>query len=180
MSRRDRIDERYRENLALLPDYREYIFSQWSPAVKGLRFGEHGHVGREGCGAVAVHNVMKFIGREQNFCDVLHDFEELRMPWLGARFGTKPHSLGRYFRRHKIPYWKYSSPNDFKAALLTHRIGIVCTWNKKFKGMHVYCVRYSPEDGAYYTANLGGGSDFKEIAPGEISNLRFITGYVIE
>ncbi len=179
MNKWEQIQERYRRNLEQLPQYRDYIFSQWSPAVKGLRFGTHGHVGREGCGAVAVHNVMKFIGREQNFCDVLRDFEELHMPWLGARFGTKPHSLGRYFSRHKIPYWKYSSPNDFKAALLTHRSGIVCTWNKKFRGMHFYCVRFSEEDGAYFTANLGGGSDWRRISLDEISSLRFITGYII-
>ena len=179
MTKRERIRARYEENLRLLPEYRDYIFSQHAAKVKDLCFGTHGHVGREGCGAVAVHNVMKYIGKAQNFCDVLRDFEELRMPWLGARFGTKPHSLGRYFQRHNIPHWKYNAPNDFKAALLTHRIGIVCTWNKKFKGMHFYCVRYAPEDGAYYTANLGGGSDFRQIALGEISNLRFITGYVV-
>lgn len=179
MNRRERIEQRYRENLSFLPDCKGYIFSQQSPEVRGLRFGAHGHIGGEGCGAVAVHNAMKFIGREQNLCAVLHDFEELRMPWLGARFGTKPHALGRYFRLHNIPYRKYGSPNDFKAALLTHHIGIVCTWNKRFKGMHFYCVRYSYEDGAYYTANLGGGSDWRRITLDEISSLRFITGYII-
>ena len=179
MKRQEQIAQRYQANLEQLPDYRAYIFNQWNGAVKGLCFGAHGHIGREGCGAVAVHNVMKFIGETQNFCDVLRDFEELRMPWLGARFGTKPHALGRYFRRHNIPFRKYNSPNDFKAALLTHRIGIVCTWNKKFKGMHFYCVCFSPEDGKYETANLKGGSGFMEITPDEISNLRFITGYVV-
>ena len=179
MKKQEQIAERYRSNLREAPEYRDYIFSQWSPQVKGLCFGAHGHVGREGCGAVAVHNVMKFIGKEQNFCDVLHDFETLRMPWLGARLGTKPHSLGRYFAHHKIPYRKYGAPSDFKAALLTHRIGVVCTWNKKFRGMHFYCVRYSYEDDAYYTANLGGGTNWRRIALDEISNLRFITGYVV-
>lgn len=179
MTKRERIEARYRENLRLLPDYRDYIFSQRAPGVRELRFGEHGHVGREGCGAVALHNVMKLIEKEQNFCDVLREAEELRMTWFGARFGTKPNALGRYFYQHKIPFWKYTSPNDFKAALLTHRIGVVCTWNKRLRGMHFYCVRFSPEDGAYYTANLGGGEDFRRITLDEISGRRFITGYIV-
>ena len=180
MSRREQIDARYRENLTRLPDYREYIFNQWHSKVKELSFGKRGHIGREGCGAVAIHNAMRYIGKEQNFCDVLRDMEELNMPWLGARFGTKPHSLGRYFRRHNIPYEKYNAPVDFKAALLSQRIGIVNTWNKRFYGMHFYCVYYSLEENTYYTANLHSpSSKFEPIELKEISNLRFITGYII-
>ncbi len=181
MKQREQIEARYRENLSRLPDYRDYIFYQWNSKVADLSYGKRGHIGREGCGAVAVHNVMKFIGKEQAFCDVLRNMEELRMPWLGAKFGTKPRSLGRYFTKHKIPFWKYSSPVDFKAALLTHQIGIVCTWNKRFNGMHFYCVYYAPEENAYYTANFysPGGTDFKQTQFSEISNLRFIVGYII-
>ena len=180
MNKRERIEERYRDNLAHLPEYREYIYDQWNSKVENLRFGERGHIGREGCGAVAVHNVIKYIGKEQNFCDVLHELEILNMTWLGARFGTKPFSVGRYFRYHKIPFEKYSAPNDFKAALLTKSIGIVCTWNRCFYGMHFYCVYYSLEENKYYTANLNTpGSDFRQLQLSEISNLRFIVGYVV-
>lgn len=102
------------------------------------------------------------------------------MTWLGARFGTKPLSLGRYFRRHKIPYWKYHFPAEFKAALLSHRIGIVNTWNKRLRGMHFYCVYYSREENAFYTANLRTpGTEFEPITPDEISSRRFIVGYIV-
>ncbi len=180
MKRREQIEARYRDNLNRLPEYRDYIFYQWNKKVADLSFGKRGHIGREGCGAVAIHNVMKFIGREQNFCDVLRDMELLRMPWLGAKFGTKPLSLGRYFSRHKIPYWKYSAPVDFKAALLTHKIGIVCTWNRRFYGMHFYCVYYDPAENAYYSANFytPGGVEFRPTELSDISNFRFIVGYI--
>lgn len=181
MSKREQIETRYRENISRLPAYRDYIYYQWDPKVAELSFGKRGHIGREGCGAVAIHNVMKFIGKEQNFCDVLRDMEELNMPWLGAKFGTKPRSIDRYFRRHKIPYQKYSSPVDFKAALLTHKIGIVCTWNKRFYGMHFYCIYYSQEENAYYTANFysPGGKEFRQTLLSDISNFRFIVGYIV-
>ncbi len=180
MKKREQTAVRYRENLSIQPSYTDYIFNQWHPDVEKLAFGTHGHVGREGCGAVAIHNVMKFIGEGQNFCDVLREMEELNMTWLGARFGTKPLSLGRYFRRHKIPYWKYHFPAEFKAALLSHRIGIVNTWNKRLRGMHFYCVYYSREENAFYTANLRTpGTEFEPITPDEISSRRFIVGYIV-
>ncbi len=180
MSKREQIEKRYRENLKRLPDCRDYIFDQRSARVERLAYGKYGHIGAEGCGAVAVHNLMKFIGKEQNFCDVLRGMEELDMTWLGAKFGTKPYSLGRWFRKHQIPFEKYSSPNDFKAALLTHRIGIVCTWNKRFYGMHFYCVYYSLEENNYYSANLcSPGTAFMPMPLSEISSLRFVTGYAI-
>lgn len=180
MKKREQIAQRYRKNCLRLPSCTDYVYSQWAGNVKELCFGKRGHIGREGCGAVAVHNVMKFIGKEQNFCDVLREMEELSMTWLGAKFGTKPWAIGRYFTRHNIPYGKYKSPNDFKAALLTHKIGIVCTWNKRMNGMHFYCVYYSIEENKYYSANYhSSDSGFEEFDLKEIGNLRFIIGYAI-
>lgn len=181
MKRCERIKSRYRENLRLLPRYSEYIYDQQAPNIRNLRYGGRGTVGENGCGAVALHNVMRFIGREQNFCDLLCEMEELRMPWFGARLGTKPYALGRYFVRHKIPYWKYSAPTDFKAKLLSHRIGIVCTWNPHLLGMHFYCVYYSNEENKYYTANLHPTT--KTFAPTRLDaivNRRFVVGYILK
>ena len=181
MSKREQIEERYRRNIGRLASCTDYIYDQWSDRVKDLEFGRRGHIGREGCGAVALHNAVKYIGKEQNFCDLLRDMEELDMTWLGARFGTKPWSLSRYFGTNKIPFQKYKSPNDFKAALLTHKIGIVCTWNRRFKGMHFYGVYYSLEENKYYTANLHPtGKGFQAMELHEMSNLRFIVGYAIQ
>ena len=179
MKRQDRIEERYRRNIDSLPACSDYVYSQHAPACKDLLFGDKGNVGANGCAAVAVHNVMKYIGRPQNFCDVLRDMEELHMTWLGARFGTKPWALGRYFWKKNIPFSKYKSPNDFKAALLTHPAGIVCTWNKRFYGMHFFCVYFNAEEGKYYTTNFSSGNGFRQMEIGEISNLRFVNGYII-
>ncbi len=181
MKKRERIEERYRKNRDLLPDYREYIFDQNDARVRSLRFGEKYSVGDNGCGAVAVHNAMKYIGKEQDFCDVLRDMEALRMIWLGGAFGTKPWSPGRYFRQKNILYRKYKSPNDFKAALLTNDIGIVCTWNRRFQGMHFYCAYYSLEENKYYSANFrSGGNDFRPMTLDEINSARFIVGYTLK
>ena len=180
MKSSERIQERYRDNMKKLPQFGDYIYSQRDPRVRELCYGERGHIAREGCGAVAIYNVMKFIGEDQDFCDVVHDMEKLKMTWLGARFGTKPFSLGRYFRLHDIPFFKMTSPVDFKAALLSHEIGIVCTWNPKLKGMHFYCVFFSPDDEEYFSANLRSEkNEFRKLKLDEISNYRFIVGYVV-
>lgn len=180
MKKREQIEARYRANLAQQPEFSDYIYSQWDDRVKELSYGKRGHIGREGCGAVAVYNAMKFIGKQQDFCGVLRDMEELNMTWLGAKFGTRPYSLSKYFRRHKIPFRKYTAPVDFKAALLSHKIGIVCTWNRRFYGMHFYCVYYSPEEKAYHTMNLDTPCSPGTAQLGDISNLRFIIGYVVD
>ena len=181
LKRRERLEEQYQENRNRLPAWNDYIFSQTDRRYSDLFFGKKGNIGDNGCSAVAVHNVMKFIGRPQDFCDVLHDMETLRMTWLGGRFGTKPWAIGKYFYKHKIPFWKYKSPNDFKAALLTHSVGIVCTWNERFRGMHFYCIYYSPQEKTYYTANLHSNADgFQPTPLTEISNLRFVAGYIAD
>lgn len=181
MKKRERIEERYRQNRDLLPEYYEYIFDQNTDRARSLRFGEKYSVGDNGCGAVAVHNAMKYIGKEQDFCDVLRDLEALRMTWLGGAFGTKPWSPVRYFRQKNILYRKYKSPNDFKAALLANDIGIVCTWNQRFKGMHFYCVYYSLEENKYYSANFhSDGNDFRPTTLEEINGTRFIVGYTLK
>ena len=177
---KDRIEERYQENCRRLKAFDGCIFSQKDSRVKDLLFGKRGHIGAEGCGAVAIYNVMKFIEQPQDFCDILREMEKLHMPWLGAKFGTKPHSLGRYFSKHRIFYRKYNAPVDFKAALLSHRIGILCTWNRRFRGMHFYCIYFSNEENKYYSINCHStDKDFMPITLDEISNLRFITGYVV-
>jgi len=181
MKKRERIGERYRENSAMLPVHEDYIFDQNAAEVRSLRYGEKYSVDYNGCGAIAVHNVMKHIGRTQNFIDVLRELEELHLLWLGGAFGTKPWALGRYFQSKKIPYRKYKSPNDFKAALLTHQIGVVCTWNKRFRGMHFYCVYYSLKENKYYTANLHTpSSEFVPADLQEMINYRFIIGYAVQ
>lgn len=181
MKKAEKAERTYQENLKRLPRYNEYVYNQLSEPVGGLRFGTRGRVDSNGCGAVALHNMMKYIGKEQNFCDVIRDEMQLGMVWMAGRFGTKPWTLGRYFMHHKIPFQKYKSPNDFKAALLTHRIGVVCTWNSHVKdGMHYYCIYYSKEENRYYAINeRSSENDFAEITLEEIGNFRLINGYVI-
>ncbi len=179
MTKRERTEERYRKNIEALPVCHDYIFSQNSACIRELLYGGK-HVGYNGCGAVALHNVMTFIGKPQNFSDLLRDMENLRMPWLNGAFGTKPWSLGRYFRMKDIPYRKFHSPNEFKAALLTDPIGIVCTWNERFYGLHFYCIYYSAEERAYYTANFRSSSErFRQTSLDEVNSLRFVTGYTV-
>ena len=182
MKRSERALELYRENLEKLPAYDDYIYCQSAEPVGHLRFGTNGRVDSNGCGAVALYNVMKHIGKEQDFCDVIRDEMQLGMLWMGGRFGTKPWTLGRYFMHYKIPFQKYKSPNDFKAALLTHRIGIVCTWNRHVRdGMHFYCVYYSDKENKYSAINYAQSeNNTTEICLYEIGNLRFVNGYAIK
>ena len=180
MPKYERIETRFRENTALLGTYYDHIFDQHSKRVYALKFGDSGNIGANGCGPVAVHNAMKLIGMTVNFCDVIRDFEELKLSRIRGLFGTKPFYLGRYFRKHNIPYEKYNSPAEFKSDLIDHKAGIICTWNKRMKGMHFYCIFYDKSDEKYYTANCYSNcSGFREIKLSDISDRRFVVGYLL-
>ena len=175
-----RIEERYRDNLRLLPSFTDGIYSQHDGRVAELAYGEHGHIGREGCGPAAVYNALRHIGEARVLPEVIRDMEKLSLPWLGARFGTKAFSLGRIFRLYGVPCEKCVSPTEFKGRLADSRVGIVCTWNPRFYGMHFFSVYYDKRGGAYYSANFRNtGKGFRRTAIDEISSLRFIAGYLL-
>lgn len=157
---------------------RKFIYGQCSDPVSQLRYGRSREpVSKVGCGIVAVYNALVFKGIDAHFPDVLSEMEKLGMPWLSGRFGTKPFSLKRYLRENNIPFSNYISLKKFRQALDDGKIGIVCAWNKGFKGLHFYCV-YS-DNGAYRSMNFISSDKALDFDFSELTALRFVTGYIL-
>lgn len=172
------IQERYQYNQSRLSDFHGYIFGQCVPPIAELKYGRCcGSVAQKGCGAAAVYNALRYIGRKQPVCEVLREMEQLRMPWIFGLFGTKPFSLRRYFRKNNIPFENYCGYSRFLSALKENSIGIICSWNKRFRGIHFYCV-YSEND-KLYSLNYYNSQKEEPFDGRETNGLRFITGYVI-
>ena len=174
-----RKNERLQHNKQILPKLEGYIFGQNRSPVASLCYGRFDRpVEQVGCAAAAVYNALQFIGRPMDFCDILAQFENLRMPWLFGLFGTKPLSLKRFFRRNLIPYQNYYNLNAFRNALSDGRIGIVCAWNRKFHGIHFYCV--FKKDNQYQSINQYYSDHALEFSFKELSSLRFIVGTILK
>ena len=170
--------ERLRYNQKLLKDFNGFVFGQNQAPVAMLRYGSADRpVEQVGCAAAAVYNALKLAGKQTDLCEVLSQFEALRMPWLFGLFGTKPLSLRRFFRRNNIPFSNYISLKKFRQALDDGKIGVVCAWNKGFKGLHFYCV-YS-DNGAYRSMNFISSDKALDFDFSELTALRFVTGYIL-
>lgn len=154
------------------------IYGQCNSPIAQLCYGRTRQtVAKTGCGAVAVYNALVLSGKNAVFEDVLREMERLRMPWMFGLFGTKPFALRRYFRKNNIPYKNYLSSKSFKNALHDGKIGIVCAWNRGFKGLHFYCL-YRENDNLlslnFISSNKAQSFELSEITP-----LRFVTGYIL-
>ena len=148
------IERRYQANKSRLEGFNEYIYGQTKAPASEVKYGSAGrNVSYVGCGVAAIYNVMRFIGKPQSFADVVKDSEILRLPFFGGRFGTKTKKLGRYFKLHNIDFTEYRNYDNFKKALPSHKICIICSWNDKITdGIHFYCV-YPREDGSFKSIN---------------------------
>ncbi|HCA05080.1 MAG TPA: hypothetical protein DEO32_04180 [Ruminococcaceae bacterium] len=170
-------EKRYQFNKAALGGFDGYIYGQTRQPVAGLKYGGgNKKISAVGCGAAAVYNVMKFIGRYQSFAEVARDCELLSLPFFGGRFGTKTQKLGRYFNLHGVKYSEFRSCGDFVNALKACNIAIVCSWNNKITdGIHFYCVY--PENGGYKSLNYRSSDCPCDYSPDVLKPERFIIGY---
>ena len=172
-------NERYQHNKDLLPCLEDYICGQDDPTVAELRYGTANRPVRQvGCAAVAVYNALRLVGKQMNFCEILAQFETLRMPWLFGLFGTKPLSLKRFFRYNKIPFQNYYRLKQFRTAFTDGCVGIVSAWNKGFHGIHFYCI--FQKDGKLYSLNQYYSRHALDFSIKELSKPRFIVGTILK
>lgn len=157
---------------------REFIYGQCNNPISQLCYGKSRKpVSKVGCGVVALYNALVFKGIDAEFSDLLRAMEKLGMPWLFGVFGTKPFSLKRYFKKNNIPYKNYISVKHFKNSLTDGKIGIVCAWNKGFRGLHFYCI--CSENGEYRSMNFISSDQALSFDLLQITPLRFVTGYIL-
>ena len=169
----------YNSNKEQYTPANEYIFLQSDPSVAKIKYGRTGmKVKHNGCGMVAVYNVMRRLGSPCELPDIIRDAEALRMPWLFGLFGTKPRSLGRYFSKKEISYVRTDDCTEFIEKLEKCSAAIVCTWcSKRRDGIHFYTILN--EGGIFKALNRWSNVDnATHFSPDDIRPNRFITGYL--
>ena len=107
-----------------------FIFSQRSKAVANMRFGLK-PIWYNGCGIIAVYNALLLLGFQFDLRNIA-DYFERRGKMLWGLFGTKPWSIGGFFKK-----------NGFKIRL--------CRWKKADNGVYVIAV-WNKRPGMHYMA----------------------------
>ena len=138
--RKKKLAERDSYNRKILKDYRGYIFRQDDERVRDLKYGNFLKVGQNGCGAVAVYNVMLAIGKRVDLCDVLLEFELNHMGRLDGLLGTSPRRITRYFDAHGVDYTVINSFKEYKSRMNEFDISIIFMGERKSLVQHYYCI----------------------------------------
>lgn len=157
-----------------------YVTRQNDPEIAALTYGRARlKIENVGCGLVAVYNVMCRLHQPQSFEDIIRDAQRLRLPWLFGVFGTKPRSLGRYFRQKKIPFEQTNDSAVFLEKLKTADAAIICTWNsKRTHGIHFYTVLN--DGGSLSALNQYTADAPTAFSADAVRKDRFITGYLFD
>ncbi len=161
-------------------DMQQYIYRQTDPQIAALRYGKGRKcIAHNGCGLVAIYNVMQRLGRPQPFEAVVRDAQRLHMPWLFGLFGTKPSAPARYFRDKGVPFVRAGRHRDFCERLTTADTAIICTWcDKRRHGIHFYTV--CNDNGTLTALNRFYADAPTPFSLEELRRDRFITGYLFD
>lgn len=168
-------------NDAVLPKgdkMKTYVTRQNDPLIGSLAYGRaKRQIANVGCGLVAIYNIMSRLRCPQTVEEIIRDAQRLKMPWLFGIFGTKPKSLGRYFRQKKIPFEQTSDSAVFLKKLPAADAAIICTWNsKRTEGIHFFAVLN--DNGSFSALNQYNADTPTAFSAEAVRRDRFITGYL--
>ena len=147
-------DRRYAANrareaapaLAALKDSRGRLSGQGRAGLAELAFGRS-TVGRAGCEAIAVYNVLRELGRDVTLSDVIRAAETGGCLALGGRMGILPRRLPRLLDAFGLEYRRAdpAAPERLPAGAF-----LACVWNWGFAGpLHAFALVH---DGGGWTA----------------------------
>ena len=158
-----------------------YINGQGVGAVSEMMYGIN-HMSWNGCEMIAIYNAMHRIGKHVELRDVAREMYPISQVAMGF-FGSNVYVLGRYFKRHGIPYTPILSYNNFFNQIREHKCGVCSFWNRRilFGSLHTVMVEF--RDGKYVVYNrTNGRTEPAELSfRGNITSKKlFIIGYLID
>ncbi len=143
------------------------MHGQGEPPLCLMRYGRHPFFWN-GCGVIAVYNVLLWCGRYRPLPELIWEFERNRMCWIlpTGLFGTHPGKLGRPLAAMGLACRTTKRREEFlaHAAEGEFRCGIISYWNHRISahplnffggGMHTVAWRY--RDGQYELYNVHAG-----------------------
>ena len=172
--------KRDKKNRNILRGFNNYIYGQDTYPVSGLSFGGgYYKVYSNGCGLVAVYNVMKYIGKFKYFQNVILEAEMNDMLWQGGMFGVKDEKIRSYFNAHKVKFTKYETLTKLKKNIDKYRITIVYVRNNYTLSRHYYCI--VKKKNGYKTLNFhNNNKGYKDFNFNKIDDRHFIRAICVK
>ena len=131
---------------------RGLIFDQNAAPVKDMRFGRFCS-GYNGCGWIAVHNLLQLTGRGKDPAEVAADLERHRGAVLGGLFGIWPGAVARALKREGYAVTVCRRVKRFDEAVPEG--GVFILWYAHRRGMHYVAGRREKEGFVGYNVFRG-------------------------
>ena len=111
--------------------------------LSSMRYGDS-NVGKTGCEAVALFNILAMKGRPKRLSDIIRDLEAGQTLVNRGRWGTNPFGLEPLLREYGLDYEVMETLEEAEEKMSTGDIFFITVWNNArnpLKGIHGYVIR---------------------------------------
>lgn len=141
------------------------IFNQSKKPYGDFRYGGLGNVDANGCGAVAVYDIMKMKDKNIEFADVVRYFD-VNGNFAYGLLGTRPSRVISYLRRYGFDVGYAFMEENFDQLAKQSEFAIflyVGKVNGQLGGHYHLLTDYNHRTGKYQSINPSGYASFKEL-----------------
>lgn len=128
-------------DLGLILDQKEY---------GDVDFGAFGNVADNGCGAVAIYNILKLDQKDVELTSIINELGAAKILWGVA--GTAPTGITKYFKSKGYETKIVANKNNFESTLKKYKYGIYCYWTVT-GGHYEVIYDYNNNDGKWQILN---------------------------
>jgi hypothetical protein len=164
-------ETRYRHNAAILQSG-GFIYGQNTQPVRSLQIGSRGNGGNHGCGPIAVHNALYYLGAENsrtNPARVIRFLDYNGGIQLSGLAGTNPEVLTRFIRREGYDATVHYLPEDMDDKIRASGVSILL-YGRVRGGFFVHYTMIRHEAGYFYVYNEF-GNDTRPRVYGSVDSL---------
>lgn len=113
-------------------------------------FGAFGNVADNGCGAVAIYNILKLDQKNVELTSIINELGAAKILWGVA--GTAPTGITKYLKNKGYETKIVANKNNFESTLKKYKYGIYCYWT--VTGGHFEVIYdYNNNDGTWQILN---------------------------
>ena len=168
-------ESNYKHNLIAWNDYADTGIIDNQDKYDNLRFG-FGNVANNGCGAMAVYNILYLEGKEPNFIDIIKRFDSLGENFFGLG-GSRPSMVIKTLKRAGLKVNFTLNKSKFKEMAESSKYSIyLYVGIRNWVPFGHYQLMLNFDGEKYETININGHYTFEEITNIENTLLTMMIG----
>ena len=171
----------YTKNLAIERDLVTGPITNQSK-LSQMAYGDT-NVGKSGCEAVAIYNVMLLKGRPKPISDIIQDLQVQQTLVNRGRWGTNPFEMTRVLDEYNLYYEIMETVDEAEEKMGPGEMLLVTVWNhgkKPLRGIHGYVILMRDEgDYLIFNKNYKNAPETAATLVEAIGDGSYIVGYLI-